>query len=55
MTTQSKKNQADPVVIIGAGPAGLSAATELSKQGVPVEVHEKSLVVGGMAKSFPLW
>ena len=40
-----------PVVIIGAGPAGLSAAYELSKHGLSSVVIEKSSVVGGIART----
>jgi len=43
------------VIIIGAGPAGLSCAYQLSKQGVAVAVFESSNAIGGMAKSFDLW
>lgn len=43
------------VVIIGAGPAGLSAAFELAKREVEVAVYEAQDVVGGMCKSIPLW
>jgi protoporphyrinogen oxidase len=39
------------VVIIGAGPAGLTAAYELSKAGVPSTVLEKDTVVGGIART----
>jgi len=38
-------------VIIGAGPAGLTAAYELSKQGVPSTVVEKDSLVGGIART----
>lgn len=41
--------------IIGAGPAGLTAAYQLSKQGIPVQVFEAGPTVGGMAKSICLW
>jgi len=40
-----------PVVIIGAGPAGLTAAYELSKHGVQCLVLEKDPVVGGLART----
>jgi len=43
------------VIIIGAGPAGLSCGYELVKAGVEVEVYEASPFVGGMARSFELW
>jgi putative flavoprotein involved in K+ transport len=36
---------ADPVVIIGAGPAGLAAAAELRRRGVPSQVLERNEVV----------
>jgi protoporphyrinogen oxidase len=39
------------VVIIGGGPAGLTAAYELSKMGIPSEVLEKDPVVGGLART----
>lgn len=40
-----------PVIILGAGPAGLSAAHELSGEGVRALVLEKDSVVGGLARS----
>jgi protoporphyrinogen oxidase len=43
------------VGIIGAGPAGLSAAYQLTKEGVKVEVFESADAVGGLAKTFSLW
>ena len=43
------------VAVIGAGPAGITAAYELTKQGLHVDVYETSNQVGGMAKSIQLW
>jgi protoporphyrinogen oxidase len=40
-----------PVVIIGAGPAGLTAAHELAKQGVQSIVLEKADKVGGISRT----
>ncbi|MBW4681917.1 MAG: NAD(P)/FAD-dependent oxidoreductase [Microcoleus vaginatus WJT46-NPBG5] len=40
-----------PVVIIGAGPAGLTAAYELVKQGIKPIVLEKGDKVGGIART----
>lgn len=40
-----------PVVIIGAGPAGLTAAYELVKQGIKPIVLEKADKVGGIART----
>ena len=40
---------------MGAGPAGLTAAYQLSKGGVEVDVYEAQPSVGGMAKTFLLW
>jgi len=43
------------VVVIGAGPAGLTAALELVRGGAEVSVFEAGDVTGGMARSFELW
>lgn len=40
-----------PVVIIGAGPAGLTAASELVARGVPVVIVEKTDRIGGIART----
>ena len=40
-----------PIVIIGAGPAGLTAAHELAKQGVQSTVLEKADRVGGISRT----
>lgn len=43
------------VAVIGAGPAGITAAYELAKAGIQVEVFEASPEVGGLAKTIDLW
>nr|NQU89169.1 FAD-dependent oxidoreductase [Bacteroidota bacterium] len=43
------------VIVIGAGPAGLSCAYELTKKSHEVRVFEASEYVGGMGRSFDLW
>jgi len=40
-----------PVIILGAGPAGLTAAYELSAQGVSSIILEQDAVVGGLART----
>ncbi|MCK5172161.1 MAG: FAD-dependent oxidoreductase, partial [Planctomycetes bacterium] len=42
------------VVVIGAGFTGLTAAYEISRQGIGVTVVEKDDAVGGLAKSFSI-
>lgn len=51
----SSKNLRRKVAVIGAGPAGLTTAYELSKMGIEVDVFEADKTVGGMAKSIELW
>lgn len=43
------------VAVIGAGPAGATAAYMLAKKGIEVHLYEASPAVGGMARSFKLW
>ncbi len=50
-TTGSEDSPELPVVIIGAGPAGLTAAYELVKRGDAVVVLEASDVVGGISQT----
>ncbi len=44
-----------PVIVIGAGPAGMTAAYCLARAGVPVVVYEGAERVGGLARSLDLW
>ncbi|MCL6505853.1 MAG: FAD-dependent oxidoreductase [Bryobacteraceae bacterium] len=46
--------EACPLVILGAGPAGLGAAYKLASSGFPVTVLERSAAVGGNAGSFEI-
>lgn len=43
------------IAVIGAGPAGITAAYELTKKGHDVEVFEASPHVGGLSKTIDLW
>lgn len=49
-TKQTKR-----VAVIGAGPAGITCAYQLAKQGVEVHLYEAAPQVGGLAKSLDLW
>jgi protoporphyrinogen oxidase len=42
------------IIIIGAGPAGLAAASELNKKKLKSTIFEKSNVVGGLARTVKL-
>ena len=42
------------IAVIGAGPAGLTAAYRLATSGVPVDLYEADSKVGGMAKTLDL-
>ncbi len=44
------KRYKEKVAIIGSGPAGLTAATELVKKGYPVTIFESSSELGGMLR-----
>jgi len=45
----------EKIAVIGAGPAGLTAAYLLSKNGYTVDVYEADQQVGGMCKTIELW
>jgi len=45
------KNNDKKVIIIGAGPAGLTAAYDLCKKGIPCTVIEKDKTVGGLSRT----
>jgi protoporphyrinogen oxidase len=47
----SQGRAAEPIVVIGAGPAGLTAAYELVKRGDAVIVFEADSVVGGISQT----
>lgn len=51
-TADSERWRLDPVVVIGGGFAGLSAATALSERGVPVLVVDARAQLGGRATAF---
>lgn len=48
-------SEAKNIAIIGAGPAGITAAYQLAKSGYKPVVFEADKAVGGMAKSIELW
>lgn len=43
--------QVNRALILGAGPAGLSAGWKLSTEGIEVDILEKEAVVGGLCRS----
>ncbi len=43
------------IAVIGAGPAGMTAAYELTKAGFDVTLYEASDKVGGLSKTIDLW
>ncbi|MEI7803336.1 MAG: FAD-dependent oxidoreductase [Bacteroidota bacterium] len=48
-------NNRKKIIVIGAGPAGLTAASKLAEGGCDVTVYEAGVTVGGLARSFELW
>lgn len=51
MTDTTSPAEAPSVVVIGAGPAGLTAAYQLGKRGIPVTVLEGTDQVGGISRT----
>jgi len=47
--------ESQPIGVIGAGPAGMTAAYLLAREGRQVELFEASGGVGGMARTLELW
>ena len=45
-------NSSEDILVLGAGPAGMAAALELSRAGKHVTVIEKDAQVGGLAKTY---
>ena len=43
------------IAIIGAGPAGLTAAHQLCARGFDVELFDSDNAVGGMSKTLSMW
>ena len=46
------KHNSNPVCIIGAGPAGLVAASSLEKKGYETVIFEKQALIGGKCQSY---
>jgi protoporphyrinogen oxidase len=51
MTTAKTDEQTAPCLVLGAGPAGLTAAYELSRRGTPTVLLEQDRQVGGLART----
>src|SRR5262249_35495720 len=50
-TSDKKPGSQERCLIIGAGPAGLTAAYELSKLEIPAVIFEADQIVGGIART----
>ncbi len=51
MPKTTNDNHAPPTLVLGAGPAGLTAAYELSRRGMPTVLLEQDRQVGGLART----
>ena len=51
MSAASNRPEPAPVAVLGAGPAGLTAAYRLVQRGLPVVVFEAGETVGGLART----
>ena len=51
MSLSFKTRKMEKTIIIGGGPAGLTAAYQLCKAGLPCVVLEKDSVVGGLSRT----
>ena len=45
-----KPSKSESIAIVGSGPAGLAAATDLARQGYAVTIYEKELLPGGLLR-----
>ncbi len=50
-TSNASPQSGTNVVVIGAGPAGLTAAYQLSKQGITTQIFESDSIVGGISRT----
>lgn len=54
---QTKKYHSmnDPILIVGAGPVGMTMAAELKRYGVPVRIIDKAPARTDKAKALVIW